>query len=107
MENWREKKVTEVKLKTFNDPTFFGDKYIIGTARSVGHYKMLYTNRDIYILVRKQSVYGRTQNLYMNNDWQTEQPCVGCTRLSPRSLTNIFGYGSYHPNSLCGNNSLH
>ena len=32
---------------------------------------------------------------------------VGCTRLSPRSLTNIFGYCSYHPNSLCGNNSLH
>ena len=33
-----EKKVTEVKLKSFNAPTFFGDKYIIGTARSVGHY---------------------------------------------------------------------
>ena len=34
METWGEK-VTEVKHKSFNDPTFFGDKYIIGTARSV------------------------------------------------------------------------
>ena len=37
MENWK-KKVTEVKLKSFNEPTFFGDEYIIGTAKSVGHY---------------------------------------------------------------------
>ena len=32
------KKVTEVKLKSFNAPTFFADKYILGTDRSVGHY---------------------------------------------------------------------
>ena len=33
-----EKKVKEVKLKSVNEATFFGDKYIIGTARSDGHY---------------------------------------------------------------------
>ena len=36
-----EKKVTEVKLKSFNWPTLFGDTYIIGTAGSVGHYLLL------------------------------------------------------------------
>ena len=36
------KKVTEVKLKNFNESTFC-DKYIIGTARSVGHYYLLYS----------------------------------------------------------------
>ena len=43
MNNWKE--VTEVKLKSFYEPTLFGDKYIIGTARSVGHY-YCYTVRE-------------------------------------------------------------
>ena len=41
-----EKKVTEVKLKSLNEPIFFSDKCIIGTARSDGHYQMLFSNRD-------------------------------------------------------------
>ena len=38
-QKWKtgEKKVTEDKLQSLNEP-IFGDKYIIGTARSVGHY---------------------------------------------------------------------
>ena len=66
--NWR-KKVTEVKLKSFNEPMFFGDKYIIGTARSTN----CYTTTGVDKLVRKHSVHGRTQNLHMNSDRQTEQ----------------------------------
>ena len=38
MENWKKKKVTEVKLKSFNERTFFDDRDIIETARSVSHY---------------------------------------------------------------------
>ena len=34
----KKKKVTEVKLKSFNVPTFLGDKYNIGTVRPVGQY---------------------------------------------------------------------
>ena len=34
-----------------------------------------YTVRGIDKLVRKQSVYGRTQNLYINSDRQMEQRC--------------------------------
>ena len=39
-QTWKtgEKKVTEVILKSFNEPNFFGDKYVIGTAETVGHY---------------------------------------------------------------------
>ena len=35
-----DKKFSQVNLGSLNAPTFFGDKYIIGTARSVGHYKL-------------------------------------------------------------------
>ena len=78
MENWKKKKkVTEVKLKRFNKPTYFGDKYNKGT--------------DICLVTINCYTVRWTQNLYVNMDWQTEQRCRNLFALGP-VLKVFFSY---------------
>ena len=62
----------EVKLITFNKPTFIGDEYSIGTVKPIGNF-YCYMITGISKGVKKHSEYGRPQNLLMNSDRQPKQ----------------------------------